>query len=274
MPTQANMLGSIGAWTRNLRQATDCHAEASADSLKAMDAIDDAVAHMADGMSVHWKKQIRDRLWDFRQSFPADAPTDIRKGYEKLRNLTLDNTVERIGKGGKIPPNSFGTLPEAADIPNFQIIDEGYLRGGQPDQDGVDWLVSSGIKTVVDLRGDDRDNQWHPPVHMPIPTLEVDIPDFAAPTFEMVDKVVEFVDKKENQPVFIHCKAGIGRTGVITACRNIAHGMTADDALKLEGINSYHGTLAQEAFVRNYELYFKTRQAQKASAEPSLATAA
>ena len=39
-----------------------------------------------------------------------------------------------------------------------------FYRGGQPTAEGRAWMVSRGFKTVVDLRFEDRDNQWTRPV--------------------------------------------------------------------------------------------------------------
>ena len=257
---------SVLSWASRLRERVETQAGSNAHALQALDGIDQEVSRMVDGHdSVEAKREIRQKLGQFRRSFaqqPSLAAPEIRHDYEKLRNLTLDNTVERLEKGGSSYPGAtFVVPPPATDIPNFQAVDETYLRGGQPDQDGLVWLAEHGVKTRVDLRGDDRLNQWNPPAWNPrsLKTFEIDVRDFEAPTLEMVEKFLQVVDAPENQPVFVHCKAGIGRTGVMTACRNIAHGMTADQALALESINSYHGNLKQEAFVRQFEVYWKSK---------------
>lgn len=260
----------IENWSQRLRGAAKGSGGATLDSCEALEAIERAVDQMVpphSGDSVTWKKTIRDQLWEFRKSYSEDAPQEVRQAYEKLRNLTLDNTAERLARGAKIPMTRFTTPPPASDIPNFQALSDTYLRGGQPDQEGLNWLAEAGVKTRIDLRGDDRDNQWNPPLWNPssIKTFEVDVKDYHEPTIAMVEKFIELAEAPENQPIFVHCKAGVGRTGVMTACMNIARGMTAEEALKLEGINSYHGTLQQEAFVRDFEKYW----AQKTSAQNS-----
>lgn len=257
---------SVMSWARRLRERAESQASSNVAALEALELVDQEVAKMVDGHdSVEAKVQIRQKLGQFRRSFAdatGPATPELRHHYEKLRNLTLDNTVERLEKGGRgYPGATFVVAPPATDIPNFQVVDETFLRGGQPDQDGLTWLAEHGVKTRVDLRGDDKHNQWNPPAWNPksIKTFEIGVRDFEAPSLEMVEQFLEIVDAPENQPVFVHCKAGIGRTGVMTACRNISHGMTADQALALESINSYHGNLKQEAFVREFETYWKSK---------------
>lgn len=267
IPTKAGMLDNIAVWAKKLRAAKESQPHTNEQACDALDQIDRLVELMTDGSeTVDKKKLIRDELWNFRRNFPQDASPEVRCGYEKLRNLTLDNTVERMAKGGKIPSSHFTVYPPATDVPNFQVVNDKYVRGGQPDQDGLNWLNSAGIKTRVDLRGDDRDNQWCPPVWNPIKTFQIDVPDFASPSIDNVEQFLKIVDNPANQPVFVHCKAGIGRTGVMTACWNVAHGMTAEEALRMENINSYHGNLKQEAFVREFEQYWLSKQAATAEA--------
>ena len=38
-----------------------------------------------------------------------------------------------------------------------------FYRGGQPSVEGRSWLSKNGFTRVVDLRGEDRDNQWVKP---------------------------------------------------------------------------------------------------------------
>ncbi|MCA9777133.1 MAG: tyrosine-protein phosphatase [Candidatus Eremiobacteraeota bacterium] len=242
------MVRSVRSSAENLRQ--------SVGSFPATDQAVEKIHHACKGLdtgdSVELKRDIREHLWTLRQALPEQAPREIRVCYEKLRNLSLDNTAERQALGAS--PDS-GPVPEPSAIPNFQRINEHYLRGGQPDQDGVNWLFEKGVNSVIDLRGDDRENQWAPPVWSPMKAFHFNIKDFGTPSFEMVEDFIETVDDPRNQPVFVHCKAGVGRTGLMTACWNVAHGVPVEEALKRERINSYHGNLQQEEFVRSFHAH-------------------
>ena len=195
------------------------------------------------------KKDVRGLLWDIRRNAPEGC-SDLRHSYEKLRNLALD---------GSYPHTVYTMRPSACDVPNFQIISPNYLRGGQPDQEGLQWLAGQGVKTEVDLRGSDRDNAWDPPTQYPLRVIRVAVEDFHTPTFEQVEDFIQIVNEPANQPVYVHCKAGVGRTGVMTACWRISQGMTADEALEAERINSQYGTLKQEQFVRDFETYWNDK---------------
>jgi len=211
----------------------------------------DSVAALESGDTGETKKNLREQLWNLRQECPQSTP-DLRKTYEKLRNLSLDNSE-------KFPSSHYTIRANAAEIPNFQPLENNYWRGGQPDQEGLDWLAAQGIRTQIDLRGDDRDNAWNPPTRYPMTIFHVPVADFQSPTFKQVEEFLELVNNPAHQPVYVHCKAGIGRTGVMTACWRVSQGMTAQQALEVERINSYHGSLKQEQFVRDFEAYWKER---------------
>ena len=219
------------------------------------------------------KRFIRHSVWFLRlavtEESSVEASQDLRKAVGDLRTASLDGSWTREMRS---PPSRRFTTearPRTSDIPNFDYVHENFLRGGQPDCDGVDWLENQGVKIAIDLRGDDRDNQWFPPAWSDnIKRYEIDVKDFCAPTFEQVDRFIELIDKADNQPVYVHCKAGIGRTGVMTACWRIAHGATADEALEAESIHSHHGCLAQEDFVRDYEKHLMG-QLESEPAQPS-----
>lgn len=101
-------------------------------------------------------------------------------------------------------------------LPNYDVVDENRLhRGGQPDELGLKELANRGIKTVISLRKD-RKQELTGPVH------KVNIP---FNPFKPRDKVVvdflKVINNKKYHPVFIHCFHGADRTGTLCAIYRI-----------------------------------------------------
>lgn len=245
-PNYAQIRGDMLKWSREL--ASHVPASQAENSLKILDAVERFNAQTAGEV----KRDVRELLWKVREPLGEGTP-EIRKAYEKLRNLAFDNDY---------PRSHFTINPPPCSIPNFQIVAPHLLRGGQADQDGLNWLATHKADIELDLRGSDKDNAWDVPTHYPLQRINVAIEDFASPTFAQMEQVIQIIDdaQAEGKTVYMHCKAGIGRTGVATACWKISHGLSADEALAAERINSYAGTLKQEKFVREFESYWKTKQ--------------
>ena len=100
-----------------------------------------------------------------------------------------------------------------------------------PEEKDLQNLAQAGIKSIVCLLEDNSNienynkngfkNLWLP------------VADDKAPTFEQVEKLVEFIDEqnKNNNPVAIHCQGGKGRTGTLIASYLIAKEATFEEAM-------------------------------------------
>jgi len=62
--------------------------------------------------------------------------------------------------------------------------------------------------------------------------LHIPIPDQFPPRPEQVQQILDFLDQMrlEERPAFVHCQAGVGRTGTILHLHFIAQGMTFEEA--------------------------------------------
>jgi tyrosine-protein phosphatase SIW14 len=112
----------------------------------------------------------------------------------------------------------------APPIPNFHQVNEHLYRGGQPAPDTWQHIAKLGVKTVIDLRREDEHStaeEAKAVAAFGMNYVNVPMKGVVAPTDEQIAKVMALLDSKE--PVFVHCKKGMDRTGTVIACYRIAH---------------------------------------------------
>jgi protein tyrosine/serine phosphatase len=120
------------------------------------------------------------------------------------------------------------------ELPNFHKINDQLYRGAQPATGGMKKLSALGIKTVVNLRGEDENTRAEEKEAMAagLRYFSVAMPGLSRPQEEQVTRVLEIISAPENGPVFIHCKHGADRTGTIIAVYRITReNWTADRAI-------------------------------------------
>jgi protein tyrosine/serine phosphatase len=124
---------------------------------------------------------------------------------------------------------AIGDLPGLSNL--FKVSDELY-RGAQPEEAGYAQLKKLGVKTVVSLRTFHRDRSDREAcrkhglryVNITVQAWE--------PEDDEVIELLEVVTNPQNQPVFIHCKHGSDRTGMMSAIYRIAvQGWPKDEAI-------------------------------------------
>jgi len=116
-------------------------------------------------------------------------------------------------------------------IDNFGQVSPTYFRGAQPEGRDYADLASLGVKTVIDLTGDDAqtgekgfvERAGMKYVRMPMTTHE-------PPTAAQISQFMSIVNDTAQQPVYVHCVGGRHRTGVMTAIYRMARGWTSEKA--------------------------------------------
>ncbi|NUS72953.1 MAG: hypothetical protein HOQ05_06045 [Corynebacteriales bacterium] len=101
-------------------------------------------------------------------------------------------------------------------IENFQKVDAHVWRGAAPAKEGYEELADRGFATVVDLRTGVSEKQQALPKNEGLNLIRIPIRDGQTPTKEQVTKFLQAVEKSDG-PVFVHCGAGVGRTGSMSA---------------------------------------------------------
>lgn len=263
-PAFPEIQGEIALRTRELSQAVrrelpECEARTAA----ALARVENLAAAVGPKDSGAVKARLREALWELRQALqegpPGGQALAVRKSLEDLRTASLDHTFER--NLGPYPMERHVIRPRVSDVPNFDQVAPGLWRGGQPDQEGADWLVAHGVDTVIDLRGDDADNQWVAPAWGPVERHRIPLKDYGTPSLDQVEEFGRILREQAaaGKDVFVHCKAGIGRTGVMVACWRVTQGWTAEDAVARERFFSHGGSFRQEQFVRDFEMAWRAR---------------
>jgi tyrosine-protein phosphatase SIW14 len=106
-------------------------------------------------------------------------------------------------------------------IKNFQTVDNKYYRGAVPDSKGIEYLIEcKQVKMIVDLR------------FVPAKKLEkyeklvkesglkyINIPMFPfwPPNIRQINLFLKIIANADNLPVYVHCREGKDRTGIMTA---------------------------------------------------------
>ena len=116
---------------------------------------------------------------------------------------------------------------------NFSwLIEEKLAGSGMPTTfDEFHWIVNQGVKSIITMTENSLPDEWV----QSIDYLHVPTPDLTAPDMDRIESTVDFINEQINndQPVMVHCAAGMGRAGTILACYFVKYKkLTAEKAIE------------------------------------------
>ena len=143
---------------------------------------------------------------------------------------------------------------------NFSWIIEEKLAGSAipTSKEEIDWIKQEGVKSIVTIREEPLEDEWIKDVNY----LHVHSNDMGIPEFSDLVNSVDFIHQRitNDEPVMVHCLAGLGRTGTILACYLIKYeDMTANDAIE-KVRRERHGSIqsfSQEEIIFRFEKFVR-----------------
>lgn len=137
-------------------------------------------------------------------------------------------------------------------LSNVGRIAPGIYRGAQPGAEGYGTLKKMGIRTVIDFRTTENERRQVEEAGMH--AIAVPIEMSRDGLREKVDRVVALMADPANQPVFIHCRHGQDRTGIVAAAyRMKVEGWSLKDAeAEMQSFGFNDVWVNFKKFIRNY----------------------
>ena len=139
------------------------------------------------------------------------APTQSQQSTTSGKSLCATGTIAA----------QLAQRRELHGVPNFGEVTSTLFRGGQPSRDGFDELKKLGVQIVVNLRDDNADTERS--LVTTAGLQYVTIPwNCRHPANELAARFLEVLRENPQKKVFVHCHAGVDRTGLMIAVYRMA----------------------------------------------------
>jgi protein tyrosine phosphatase (PTP) superfamily phosphohydrolase (DUF442 family) len=143
-------------------------------------------------------------------------------GFMVVGNLALLGTsvaLQVVGPDGTRPPGVTG-------IDHARVVDDHLWRGGAPSAAGYGSLLANGVSTIVDLRASTTFEELESVRALGFSVVHLPVNDGEAPSSASIDQLMAVVAASPGK-VFVHCQAGVGRTGSVVAAYEVRTGLAS-----------------------------------------------
>lgn len=120
------------------------------------------------------------------------------------------------------------------ELPRFKQVSERLYRGAQPRDGGLSRLRELGIDTVINLRGASKQTRREEAEAQALGLnyFNIGLPNWGRPQDTRIRRILEILAAPQNGRVFVHCRTGVDRTGMIVAMyRMTQEGWNSSEAL-------------------------------------------
>ncbi len=134
-------------------------------------------------------------------------------------------------------------------IDNLRAVDDKVWRGAAPTTDGYRGLAEAGISTIIDLRAEEGiEHDARVVTDLGMSMVPLPIRDGQTPSSAEIDTFLAAVRESDGK-VFVHCGAGVGRTGALVGAYQVAEGDLSGAAALRRNLAVGPPSLEQIAFV-------------------------
>lgn len=155
-----------------------------------------------------------------------EGSTKIWRRLQRLKNVCYDAGFSR--KDAYPCPTIFANwgpvyISSKKENAVFEDHEVAFWRGGQVTDEGLDWLIENGFKTIIDLREEDIQDEYFQRAieqavscgKMEVLNLPVEVG--TAPYMEQVEQVASLVSDPNRKPLYLHSQEGVHRTSAMVS---------------------------------------------------------
>jgi len=198
--------------------------------------------------NVQWIEELR--------RYAQSQPEPVRQALEQIiqdglamgtlnqhkEHDTLQASLSKVDRARAEPDGAVERERLDSPVSNFGEVVPGKLyRGAQPSPQALRWLQQQGVGTIILLRepvveetnypGYTREAYIRDIKSLGMNCVELVIRDHTVPNTTQIQQFLQTVDEAQ-APVYFHCSAGVGRTGILAGIYERRQGIEASEALR------------------------------------------